>query len=183
MLKVTFNFDPETQKVSDVSVVESGKTVATKTKTTTKAKGATDKILLKGSSLKLNQDVLDLLGVSVGDRLCVSFNPEPVLVRPDIANQTGGGNLITKSLTLSVKGKTGEAIANFGDEFDYKLESEGFLLMNNKESDDNIADGLDHLGLVDKPLISEIEKCVLDDEDFTATIEGGEEIDFSLELI
>jgi hypothetical protein len=168
MIEVSFKFDPETKKVSDVIVIEAGVKTPAKTVAKTKTKGNT-KIVLNGNSLQLNQEVVDLLCVGPGDRLCVRFDPKPVLVRPDIANELKGGNLITKSLTVSVKGKTGETLKEYGTEFEYTLKSEGYVTL-----------ATDGDTLEDKP-VQEI-STTLDDSEFIANIENGEEIDFQFEI-
>ena len=128
MIQISFNYNPETNEVSDVTatgaVVKEKAAAKPRAK---KTKAPTGKIILNGQSLKLEQEVLNLLKVEVGDRLCVRFDKQPVLVTPEVANEPNGGNLITKSLTLSVRGKTGEQIAKFGTEFDYDLSREGYL--------------------------------------------------------
>lgn len=176
-MKISFEFDPKTKKVSNV-VVE-GLDLEEKVAKTSRAKKAAPapienpKVTLNNTSLKLNQDVLDQLGVKVGDRLLVNFTKEqPVLVTPEQAGLEKGGNLITKSLTVSCKGKTSEMLAAFGSEFDYKLDGEGFLLLTNEQVEAHKAE----------MEAKEMHLDLLDETDFTTTVEDGVEIDFSIEL-
>lgn len=174
-MKISFEFDPKTKKVSNVTV--EGVSEEVKPKATRAKKLPTvienPKITLNNTSLKLNQEVLDKLGVKVGDRLLVNFTKEqPVLVTPEQAGLEKGGNLITKSLTVSCKGKTSEMLAAFGSEFDYKLDGEGFLLLTNAEVEAHKAE----------MEAKEMHLDLLDETDFTTTVEDGVEIDFSIEL-
>jgi hypothetical protein len=180
-MKISFNFDPETNKVSEVSVTIDGEEpVVTKPKARSKKKQTlvTDKIIYNGTTLQLNQEVLDLIGAQIGDRLCVRFNPDPVLLRADIAREPKGGNLITKGLTIAAKGKTTEQLSV--GEFMYKLKSEGYILLleGNTVEDDNYPDPPK---LKDKPIIGDISE-ELDSDDFIADLEGGVEVDFELDI-
>lgn len=176
MINVSFSYDPETNTVLGITVVGANVLVGpTKAKAApkTKAKTKATKIVLNGNSLQLNEDVLSLLGVEVGDRLCVRFDPQPVLVTPEAAKEPRGGNLITKSLTLSVKGKTGETLAEHGSEFEYALKSPGRLILG-EDIQPSVAQ--------DKPVLQEIESSI-DDNDFLSLIENSEEVDFTIDQL
>lgn len=116
-MRISFDFDEKTHKVSNVRV----------TKTNTEDKP--DKIFLSGSSLKLNDEVLSLLKVKEGDRLCVQFNPDPLILTQKAANLPKGGNLVSKSKTLSCRGAVSERLNSLGDAYSYKLVGEGRLAL------------------------------------------------------
>lgn len=169
-MRISFDFDEVTKKVSNVVVEQADKG---KPKSASKASKESGKIVLKGSSLKLTQEALDLLNVGVGDKLLLSFtNDRPALVTPEIANMPKAGNLITKSLTLSCKGKVGETLSTYGSEWDFKLDGDGFLVLSN-----NITDQVDRV-----PEVTEMHKEILDDNDFLSTVDNGEEIEFTLDF-
>lgn len=132
-MRISFDFDETTKKVSNLTVDDSAVKQAVK-----KKKPTNNKIMLNGSTLKLTDAVLTALGVSVGDRLCVRFNPKPVILRPDIANESNGGNLITKTMTLSCKGKTSELLTKFGTEFDFTGQSDGYVVLTATTEDANL---------------------------------------------
>lgn len=167
MITVTFNYDPDTNIVSNVTATGGTAAKAVVPPTKAKPKNKSTKITLNGSSLQLTQEACDLLKIAVGDRLCVRFAPGPVLVRPEIAKEPRGGNLITKSLTVSVKGKTGDELAKYGTEFEYNLKSDGYLILGDATT---VADDQE-----DKP-VEEI-----NDEDFLQSVEG-EEVDFTFDI-
>lgn len=132
-MRVSFDFDPITCKVTNVTC--EGVEQAPSKRSPSKKKETSDKVQLKGSSLKLNEEVLSLLGLKVGDRVCIQYtNDAPVLVNPATAGMEGGGNLITKSNSVVCRGKTAETLAKYGDEFSYTLQKEGFLLLKTQDS-------------------------------------------------
>jgi hypothetical protein len=185
MIQVTFNYDPETNTVSGVSSSTVEAQPKAKSIPAVKAKSKSSKITLNGSSLQLTQDALDALGSTIGDRICVRFNPNLVLVRPEIAKEPKGGNLITKSLTISVRGKAGEAISKLGTEFNYTLKSDGYLNLSTDSTTEPTAEAVEFtdvdLTVEDKP-VNEISVTTIDDSDFLADIEDGEEIDFTIDI-
>lgn len=174
MLKVSFEFNPETKQISNVLVEETGQQSPVSKTTKRVAKKSIDKtVVLKGSSLQLNQEVMDLLNVKVGDRVCVRFDPKPVLIRPDIAGETGGGNLITKSLTVSCRGKVSETLAKIADEFTYTQVSEGYVSLN---TSNNV--------LIEEPTIDETDKPSVEEINLDEDIDlMSSNLDMSLEEI
>lgn len=127
MYKVSFNFDDVTRTISDMSMEPLEAPVKRKKKTVK----STDMVVLDGSSLKLPQKALDTFNASVGDRILIKVlvsRPEITLTKTD-PNDKKSGNLITKSLSLSARGKVGEAIAKLGSEFSYKLTGDSTLVL------------------------------------------------------
>jgi hypothetical protein len=86
-------------------------------------------VTLEGSTIKLSVEAMDKLKVAVGDKLCIRFREVPILACPSAIGEDNGGNLITKSLTVSCRGKVGETLATFGSQFTSELESEGYLVL------------------------------------------------------
>lgn len=158
-MRISFDFDEVTKKISNLNVEDSS--LLKKGKPIKQNKG--NKLVLKGSSLKLTDDMMSLLKVTNGDRLCIRFNPDPVILTPDTANEPSGGNLITKSSTISCKGTTGELLAERGNEFYYSLKSEGYLVLLDKEPEEGKN--------------TDVKATNLDDSDFSIPgIEPGEQI-------
>lgn len=177
-MKISFDFDPTTKKVTNISVEEVESITPRKVVPSKQMAPTPSVIVQNGNSLKLNQDVLDKLNVKIGDRLIVQFkNNHPVLVTPQAANMEKGGNLITKSMTISVKGKTSEVLGPLGPIFDYELESEGCLVLSN-ESIVEMASAYESTAVE----TSEINPVLLDQTDFKSTILDGEEVEFSFEF-
>lgn len=86
-------------------------------------------IRITGSTLYLTEEAVQLLGVSIGDRLCVRFNGNPIVATPAAVGEPNGGNLLTKRLGVSCRGATSKAVKAFGEQFEYELESEGYLVL------------------------------------------------------
>lgn len=144
---VTFNFDSETQKVSDVKCTV-GETEAKKKRTTKKTSEVVvleDKaiITLDSAKLSLNNKAAADLGVVSGEsRLAVKWEKEGNVLIPiigtDLAfNEEGSGNRVTKSNTVAYKGKANAVLAEYGSEFSlepYKDESGLWKLVSSKSS-------------------------------------------------
>ena len=144
---VTFNFDSETQKVSDVKCTV-GETEAKKKRTTKKTSEVVvleDKamITLDSAKLSLNHKAAADLGVIGGEsRLAVKWEKEGNVLIPiigtDIAfSEEGSGNKVTKTNTVAYKGKANAVLAEYGSEFSiepYKDEKGLWKLISSKSS-------------------------------------------------
>lgn len=86
-------------------------------------------VTLLGNIIQLSKHCLEQLNVAAGDKLCIRFKDVPVIATPTAIGEDNGGNLITKSLTVSCRGKVGETLATFGSQFISELESEGYLVL------------------------------------------------------
>lgn len=89
----------------------------------------TPDVTLLGNTIQLSKHCLEKLNVAAGDKLCIRFKDVPVIATPTAIGEDNGGNLITKSLTVSCRGKVGETLATFGSQFISELESEGYLVL------------------------------------------------------
>jgi hypothetical protein len=174
MVNISFDYNPETRSVTNMKVTDLA--VSSLAKKRVKSKVADNVIVVTGGSMKLTQDAMDLLGVSVGDRLCVRFNNGPILATPTSLGETGGGNLITKSLTVTCRGKAAETIATYGSRFTYTCNHVGML--------DLKADIATEIAQVaEQEALKSVEiKSVLGDSDFALPVKGGEEIDFDFAI-
>jgi len=164
-MRISFDFDPISEKVTNLEVHKSPAVKTVRASSTSKESG---KIYMAGNSLKLTQKAMDLLNVQVGDKLILSFtNDEPALVTPKRAGTLKAGNKITKHLTIRCTGQPATTLAAYGNEWDFRLTGEGFLLLTNDT--------------IDTPK-EEMQQVLLDDSDFLSTVDNGEEIDFSFEI-
>lgn len=118
MVHIAFDYEPESKSVTNIKVTDL---------VVSAPKGANTIALHNANILQLNQKVVDDLGVKVGDRLCLRFNNGPILATPHALGEDGGGNLITKSFTISCKGKAGVELRKYGNKFDHSLTSEGVV--------------------------------------------------------
>lgn len=168
MINVSFDFNPETNEVSNVKVV-GGSIAKVKAPTKPKAKNTkveSDYIRFNGSSLKLGNAILEQLGSSVGERLCVRFKESKVIVaRPDVLGEDGGGNLVSAGMTVACRGKVGTMISELGTEFSWVLEGDGYMVLTSTFMPSN-----------EDPIEEKINQ--LDTTHFTSDLKDGEEVDF-----
>jgi len=129
---VTFNFDPETDLVSDVKCTVDG--IEKKKKTTTRKKDVVVEledealITLETNKLCFNNKAMSILNPDASDRLVIKWIQEGNVMLPIIGTdlafgEEGSGNKLTKSNTMAYKGKANTVLAELDKEFtlgDYK---------------------------------------------------------------
>lgn len=114
---------------SNAIVKEASKTIEVKTPKKSKSKKDQDVIVLEDNKLILTQKLLDIIEAEPGDRLLVSFKEEngiyyPVIAKSEVFADPESGNKLTKSLTLSYRGKQREQLLIYGTEFRFEETSE-----------------------------------------------------------
>lgn len=114
MLKISFNFDPETQVVSSVKVEDIPK----------KYKNVGLPIVkIENNKLDLSEDAIRMLSANCGDRIAVNYfqqNNEliiPVIAKAEVFGDPYVGNKLTKSNTVSFKGEQRVMLLKFGSIF------------------------------------------------------------------
>lgn len=121
-IQVVFDFNTETEEVSNVKVVGSSE----KKKTTTKkAKDIVTEIesesiiTLEANKLVFNSKALADLNAESGDRLIIKWVTEGKKMLPVIekSEDDENGNKLTKSNTIAYKGKANTVLAEKGSEF------------------------------------------------------------------
>ena len=131
---VKFNFDPETELVSNIVCSIDG--VEKKKKTTKKVKELIDdlateaKITLETNKLVFNSKAVSEMNISYEDRLVIKWVKEkekmvPVIGKDISFDEEGTGNKLTKSNTITYRGKANTVLAEFGSEFTLKDRSDG----------------------------------------------------------
>ena len=123
---VMFNFDPETEMVSDVKCTVDG--IEKKKKTTRKVKDVVKeleseiKIILEPNKLVFNNLAASTMQIEYEDRIVIKWeqvgNQMIPIIGKDISfDEEGAGNKVTKSNTVTYKGKANTVLAEFGNEF------------------------------------------------------------------
>lgn len=135
--------DTTTGEVSVVNV-ETGEVKEVKTKkTTTKKKkeeeSSDPQITLESNKYILNTAAVNLLQVEPDDRLCIKYKKVGKTVIPVIGTEaafkTGGGNKLTKTNTVSCRGKANEELSTYGTVFTLSENPDGsgtFILTGDK---------------------------------------------------
>lgn len=158
-LLCTFDYNPETNTytpIGDPEVVQSVK------KHVLKEESSEPQLNLLDNKYSLNQAALSLLNVVAGDKIDIRYQIIDSINYPIIGSsqswQSSSGNKLTKSRTVSYRGKANDMLATFGDTFSFtswKGHDGLFILIGNKEQvvDDNI----------EVPVNTEIEADKLED--------------------
>lgn len=169
-LLCTFDYNPETNEytpIGDPEVVKSSK------KQPVKEESSEPQLSLLDNKYSLNSAALDLLGVTAGDKIDIKYQIIDNINYPIIGSSTSwkstSGNKLTKSNTVSYRGKANEMLSTFGDEFDFTpwTGHEGlFILIGNKEMvvDPNIEPKTDNSTEVDKSTEEPTEETVEEDD-------------------
>jgi len=123
---VSFNFDPETEMVSDVKCTVDG--IEKKKKTTRKVKEVVKeleseiKITLEPNKLVFNNLAASEMQLQYEDRVVIKWEQVnnqmiPVIGKDLSFGEEGSGNKVTKSNTVTYKGKANTILAEIGTEF------------------------------------------------------------------
>ena len=145
MSKITFqvSVDTTTGEISVVNV-ETGEVKEVKAKKTTSKKkkeeeSSEPQLILEDNKYCLNTAAVELLGVEPDDRLCIKYKKIGKTAVPVIGTEevfkTKGGNKLTKTNTVSCRGKANEELATYGTIFTLSENPDGsgtFILTGDK---------------------------------------------------
>lgn len=132
---IEFDFDPETGEYTPISreIVEENST-SKKSKSTMKDDGSTEPIVtLEENKLVLNSKAVELLGAEWEDRISIIYrnqegNRVPIISKDEILG-VKGGNKLTKSKTVSCRGKANTKLSEHGTEFKLIPLNDGTFIM------------------------------------------------------
>lgn len=121
---IEFDFDPETGDYTPISreIIEEGAATPKKAKSVMKDDGSTEPIvILEENKLVLNSKAVEVLGVEWEDRISVIYQKHedklvPVIGKDEVFG-CKSGNKLTKSKTVSCRGKANTKLAEHGTEF------------------------------------------------------------------
>lgn len=112
MLKISFDFDETTKKVSNMKVVTISKEIE-----------ELPTIEVLDNKLKLSDSALKKMGASADDRLSVEYwtvdnqTTFPIIGKSEVFTDSENGNRLTKSKTLSFKGQQRTILLEYGNFF------------------------------------------------------------------
>lgn len=137
--------DVDTGEILKTTVISSSDIKPEKQKIIKKDQDTEAKVYLEDNKLRLNSLAMEILNVNPGDRIDIQYtDTHPIIGTSDSFGNPEGGTKLTKSCTISFKGKKSEVLQKFGNEFKI-IESNGqFILDGEKEiiqdsiKDDNI---------------------------------------------
>lgn len=121
---IEFDFDPETGDYTPISreIIEEGAATPKKAKSVMKDDGSTEPIvILEENKLVLNSKAVEVLGAEWEDRISVIYQKYedklvPVIGKDEVFG-CKSGNKLTKSKTVSCRGKANTKLAEHGTEF------------------------------------------------------------------
>ena len=160
-LLCTFDFNPETNEYKPIGEPE---VVKSARKQSITEESSEPQLILLDNKYSLNSAALELLNVAAGDKIDIRYQIIENINYPIIGSSTSwkstSGNKLTKSSTVSYRGKANEMLSTFGDTFDLTSWSghDGlFILIGNKEQviDPNIEVKTDNSVEIDKPITEE----------------------------
>lgn len=121
---IEFDFDPETGDYTPISreIIEEGAATPKKAKSVMKDDGSTEPIvILEENKLVLNSKAVEVLGAEWEDRISVIYQKHEDKLVPVIGKDKvfgcKSGNKLTKSKTVSCRGKANTKLAEHGTEF------------------------------------------------------------------
>lgn len=134
---VNFNFDPDTEMVSDLTCFVDG--VEKKKKTTRPTKPTQEPVMeseaiitLEPTKILFNNKCVADMKLEYQDRLVIKYQKEKNVKKPipligkDIDwGEEGTGNKLTKTNTLAYRGKANTILADYGSEFTIEQYKEG----------------------------------------------------------
>lgn len=169
---LTFDYNPETNEYTPLkSEIIKDKPSKPTTKADEAVESAEPQLTLEDNKYILNQSAANLIGAQWEDRLSIKYQKIEGLTFPvlgtDVAFGTKGGNKLTKSLSVSCRGKANEMLAKYGDTFTVtkmKGYDDLFVLLGNadrslepeEQKSDNIKIKEDNNPIEDLPLDVEL---------------------------
>lgn len=140
-IKVTFQFDPETELVSNlicsVDGVEKKKKATSRKKKEEPIEMASEALItLEETKLVFNNKAVADMELEPEDRIILVYEQEkkskkliPVIGTDIAFDKEGSGNRLTKSFTVGYKGKQNAVLAEFGTEFALEPYGDGLWKM------------------------------------------------------
>lgn len=121
--ELVFDYDTETKEFTTVSqklLGESSTGAKKKAPTTKKAKedqGENPGVIREDGKLILSEKAVELLSIEPDDKVFIGYDKVGSSFKPFIGSDEKKGNKLTKTNTVSYRGKANEELAQYGDSF------------------------------------------------------------------
>lgn len=126
--------DVDSGEIIKTTIIGSSDIKSEKKKTVKKDQDIEAKVYLEDNKLKLNSLAVEMLNVSPGDRIDVQYSDtHPIIGKSESFGNPERGTKLTKTCTLSFRGKKSEVLQKFGTEFKVIDHNGQFILDNGKE--------------------------------------------------
>lgn len=126
--------DVDSGEIIKTTIISSSDIKSEKKKVIKKDQDTEAKVYLEDNKLKLNSLAVEMLGVNPGDRIDIQYtDTHPIIGKSESFGNPEGGTKLTKTYTLSFRGKKSEVLQKFGTEFKVVDCNGQFILDNGKE--------------------------------------------------
>lgn len=132
MLKISFDLDEVTKKISNLKVVSISNEVL---------ESATIEVL--DNKLKLSKAAVDMLGAAANDKVTINYwtvDNEltfPVIGKAEAFTDSDGGNRLTRSNTISYRGQQRDILLEYGSLFTLESFKDGIFKLNKVKIEDD----------------------------------------------
>lgn len=135
---LTYDFDPATGAMTPISTKLVSEKEAPKKSTSTSKKSEENSLLtgvsLESNKLILSEEAVGLLNVEADDRIAITYEKKGRFLLPVIGVDEKKGNKLTKSNTISYRGKANDELARYGSNFKLEEAKNGrFFLIGENE--------------------------------------------------
>ena len=151
-ISITFDFDTETEEVSNIKTtgsVEKKRTTTKKAKDVPTEIAAEALITLESNKLIFNSKTVIDMDINYEDRIVIKWEKEgenkkmiPIIGKDISFDEEGAGNKVTKSNSIAYKGKANVVLAELGSEFTITPYKEGIWKLvptTNVTSEENVS--------------------------------------------
>lgn len=126
--------DVDSGEIIKTTIIGSSDIKPEKKKSVKKDQDTEAKVYLEDNKLKLNSLAVEMLGVNPGDRIDIQYSDTyPIIGKSESFGNPDGGTKLTKSYTISFRGKKSEVLQKFGTEFKVVNSNGHFILDSGKE--------------------------------------------------
>lgn len=123
--------DTDTGEIIKTTIIGSSDVKSEKKKVIKKDQDTEAKVYLEDNKLKLNSLAVEMLNVDPGDRIDIQYSDTyPIIGKSESFGNPEGGTKLTKSYTVSFRGKKSEVLQKFGTEFKV-IDSNGRFILDN----------------------------------------------------
>ena len=139
-VNVSFDFDPETNTIKNVNCFVDGVEKVKKTTTSKKTKDKKEEletnsiVTLESNKLIFNNKAVSEMEIEYEDRIVIKYEKIgkenlPIIGKDLAFDEEGSGNKVTKSNSVSYRGKVNTILSEYGTEFELVPYKEGIWRM------------------------------------------------------
>lgn len=130
-MEIEFDFDPETGEYTQVSqkILGEKPTPKTTAKKVSNADAPETGVLLDTNKIILSNQAVELLGAQPEDRISISYEKKGRFFVPVIGIDEKKGNKLTKSNTISYRGKANDELVKYGTLFELEEYKNGMFYL------------------------------------------------------